>query len=718
MKLLLIVGAAVAAVGLFLLATASADTSLLARHYPLLLGLNAALALLLAALVSYQLLLLAMRYRARVFGTRLTLRLVARFALLAVVPGLIVYAVSLLFITRSIESWFDVKVDAALEGGIRLGQGAIDQMLNDLQTKGRAMASELADQPPTQQVVVLNRLREGAGVQDAVIVTGGGRLVASASMDLNQFVPELPTPQALRQARLERSVSGIDAPTGKGMAVRVLLPIDRFVIGDETRFLQLRQTVPESFARSAEAVEAAYRDYRELALSRDGLKQIYVVTLTFALLMALFVAVAIAVNQSNLLSQPMANLAQATQAVARGDFSHPAPVTSRDEIGVLTESFNLMMRQLDEARSVVESNRIALETAKAYLENILGNLSAGVLVFDRELALSVQNLGAAAILGTELGGVAGKGLEYWEGPLESFAMAVRNAFLEHPTKSWQLEFALRGTGKTLLARGAPLPETTGGGYVVVFDDVTQLIQAQRATAWAEVARRLAHEIKNPLTPIQLSAERLDMKLSPKLGGEDAETLHRATRTIVNQVMALKTMVDDFSDYAKIRAPSLEGLDLNALVSEILSLYENSHVPVARRLAPILPAVRADSAQIRQVIHNLIQNAQDALEQHTPASTGPLIELVTEDLGDRIQLRVSDKGGGFPEETLAHAFEPYVTTKPRGTGLGLAIVKKIVNEHHGSIEIVNHPREGADVIVLLPTASGAARDGTGKITNHS
>ena len=718
MRILLFIGATVAVVGLFLLATASADTSLLARQYPLLLGLNAALALLLAALVSYQLLLLARRYRARVFGTRLTLRLVARFALLAVVPGLIVYAVSVLFITRSIESWFDVKVDAALEGGIRLGQGAIDQMLNDLQNKGKAMAIELADRTPTQQVLALNRLREGAGVEDAVIVSASGRLVASASTDLTRFVPELPTAHALRQARLERSVSGVDAPSGKGMAVRVLLPIDRFVIGDETRFLQLRQAVPESFARSAEAVEAAYRDYRELALSRDGLKEIYVVTLTFALLMALFAAVAVAVNQSNLLSQPMANLAQATQAVARGDYSHPAPVTSRDEIGVLTESFNLMMSQLDDARRIVEANRVALETAKAYLENILGNLSAGVLVFDREHALSVQNLGAAAILGTEFGAVAGRRLETWEGMLEPFAMAVRNAFLENPTKPWQLEFALKGTGKTLLARGAPLPEATGGGYVVVFDDVTQLIQAQRATAWAEVARRLAHEIKNPLTPIQLSAERLDMKLSPKLGVEDAEALHRATRTIVNQVTALKTMVDDFSDYAKIRAPILQGLDLNALVSEVLSLYDDSPVPVTKVLAPLLPPVRADSAQMRQVIHNLIQNAQDALEQHSPAGTGPLIEVVTEDIGERVRLRVSDKGGGFSEETLARAFEPYVTSKRRGTGLGLAIVKKIVGEHQGSIEIVNHPQEGADIVILLPKAGSGAGAGTQKMNQHS
>src|SRR5918997_1765352 len=327
MKWVLIVGGIVAAVGLFLLATASGDTALLERQFPLLLALNAALAALLAGLVAYQLVAMARRYRARVFGARLTLRLLTRFAALAVVPGLIVYAVSVQFLTRSIESWFDVKVDAALEGGINLGQQVMEQMTLELHGKANAMALELA--------------------------------------------------------------------------LRAVVPVDR---PGEMRFLQVRQTVPPSFAQSAEAVEVAYRDYRELAISREGLKRIYIVTLTFALLMALFVAVAVAVAQSNLLAEPLANLAQATQAVARGDFSRQAPITSPDELGVLTESFNSMTRQLEDARRGVESNRAALEAAKAHLENILANLSAGVLVYDHELAVTISNRGARAIAGAELDG--------------------------------------------------------------------------------------------------------------------------------------------------------------------------------------------------------------------------------------------------------------------------------------------------------------------------
>ena len=691
MKRLLIFGSAIAAVGLFLLATASADTTLFARQYPLLLALNAALAALLAGLVAFQLVAMARRYRARVFGTRLTLRLLLRFAALAVLPGIIVYAVSVQFITRSIESWFDVKVDAALEGGINLGQQAIDQMLLELQNKARAMALDLAERPAPQVMAQLERLRAQAGVQEAVVLTAAGRLVASATEDVTKLVPDLPSPALLRQARGKRGYTSVDAAQGRSLSLRAIVPIEPRALADEVRFVQLRASVPSSFARNAEAVEAAYRDYRELAISRDGLKRIYVVTLTFALLMALFVAVAAAVTQSNRLAEPLATLAQAMQAVARGDFSRRAPVTSRDELGVLTESFNSMTRQLDDARRVVEVNRAALESSKSRLENILANLSAGVLVFDHQLELSISNHGAEAILGAERA---------------AFAQLMREHFLEHGGEPWQLDLHLKGTGKTLHARGAPLPRGTGGGYVLVFDDITQLINAQRATAWAEVARRLAHEIKNPLTPIQLSAERLQMKLGERLPREDAETLSRATSTIVSQVTALKAMVDDFRDYARLPAPVFAPLDLNRLVSEVLALYEHSPVPMLRQLAPGLPLVWADGTQIRQVIHNLVQNAQDALEHERASAAQAAIEVRTELAGDRVRLAVSDNGIGFPEALMDRIFEPYVTTKPRGTGLGLAIVKKIVDEHHGSVAIENRPSHGASVSVLLPLAKAA------------
>jgi nitrogen fixation/metabolism regulation signal transduction histidine kinase len=700
MRLLILLGAALAGVLLFLLATASGNTTVFASHYPLLLGLNAALAALLAALVAWQIHTLWRKYREKAFGSRLTVRILLLLALMAVVPGALVYTVSLQFLAKSIESWFDVKVDAALEGGINLGQSAIDRMQSELQTKARGIALELADRPAGQLVLLLSRLRDRAGVQEAVIVNAAGRVLAEASEDVSRLVPDaLPTQQALRQARTGRAYTAVDAAAGRPLAVRVVVPVPGLALADETHFLQLRQTVPEQFSRSAEAVESAYRDYRELALSRQGLKRIYIVTLTLALSMALLVAIALSVVLANRLSEPLANLAQATQAVARGDFSRQAPVTSRDELGVLIESFNSMTRQLDDARRVVEANRAALESAKARLENILANLSAGVLVFDRDLGLSITNHGAQAILGAEL---------------EAFATSMREQLRSHGALAWQLELELKGKGKTLLVHGTALPQDPAGGFVLVFDDITQLIQAQRATAWAEVARRLAHEIKNPLTPIQLSAERMEMKLAAKLAPEDAEVLARGTRTIVNQVAALKSMVDDFRDYSRLPAPVFSALDLNALVLEVLALYETSSAPISRKLAPV-PQVRADSAQIRQVLHNLVQNAQDALDNRKNSGEVPMIEVCTAIAADKVRLSVTDNGGGFPEEMMARIFEPYVTTKPRGTGLGLAIVKKIVDEHHGELTIENRLAKGVMVTILLPVADTAiaASGGTAK-----
>jgi len=700
MTLLLSVGAALAAVLLFLLATASGNSSLLEQHYTLLLGLNTGLAAFFVGLVVYQLAKLVREYRAQVFGSRLTLRLLVLFAAIAVIPGLLVYTVSVQFLTRSIESWFDVKVDAALEGGINLGQGIIDRMRTDLADKARSVGLELADSAASQQGFLLDKLREQSGAQEAVIVTGSGTVVASASGTLSMLVPDLPNPRELRQARLNRSVTFVDAPSGRPLAVRAIAPIGVLAFADEARYVQLRVNVPSAIASSAEAVEAAYRDYRELALSRQGLKRIYVVTLSLGLLIALLMALALSAVLSNRLAAPLANLAQATQAVARGDFSRRPPVTSSDELGVLTASFNSMTAQLADAQGVVQTNQVALEAAKARLESILANVSTGVLVFDAGRRLSIYNNGAAAILGEELEASVGKELDEQQPVLALIVQPMQDR--GDALGSWQREIELKSSGKTLIARGTPLPEASGGGHVLVFDDVTELIRAQRATAWGEVARRLAHEIKNPLTPIQLSVERLEMKLAGKLAAEDEETLRRATRTVVTQVSALKAMVDDFSDYARLPAPKPLPLDMNTLVREVVGMYEGTTIPITIRLAEPLPPVLADSAQIRQVLHNLLRNAQDALENRTGGSDA-LLEVRTDRRGDRVCLSVADNGGGFPEKMMARVFEPYVTSKPKGTGLGLAIVKKIVDEHRGVIEIENRPGEGAVVGITLPTA---------------
>jgi nitrogen fixation/metabolism regulation signal transduction histidine kinase len=506
-------------------------------------------------------------------------------------------------------------------------------------------------------------------------------------------LPPSPPQTVLRQVRQGAEYAAIEPVGENGLQLRVVVPLGGSAWGEESRLLQLLHPVPMGLADSAETVQAVYRDYKELSLLRSGLKRIYILTLTLALLLSLFSAIALAFILSRRLSAPLAVLAEATNAVARGDFTRRARVTSRDELGVLTKSFNSMTEQLGEARSMAERNRAQVESAKAYLENILANLSAGVLTFDENFRLQVANAGAAEILGeTPASGRALAG----SARLQLLDETIRENFAGAKDATWQQQIELPEHAQVLLIRGSTLPGISG--YVVVFDDVTQLIEAQRATAWAEVARRLAHEIKNPLTPIQLSAERLQHKLADKLEPADAQTLTRATETIVNQVAAMKAMVDEFRDYSRLPAPVLNKLDLNRLVSEVLGLYEQSHARISMQLTSGLPAVRGDATQLRQVIHNLLQNAEDALAAHA----APQIEIRTELAGDQAKLSVRDNGGGFSESVIKRVFEPYVTTKPKGTGLGLAIVKKIIDEHHGTVNIEN--KGGAAVTIALPLAA--------------
>jgi len=707
-RYLLILCVGLGAVALFLLATASANTALFAEQYPLLLSLNGAVALMLVALIVYQLLTLRRKLRAAVFGSKLTLRLVILFALMAVVPGALIYGMSVSFLARSIESWFEVRVDRALEGGINIGRGALDGMLKELTRKADAMALTLSTRPASEHLPALNGLREEAGVQEATLFSDSGRVLAFSANERVGLLPEPPGAAAVKQIRANRPYSAIEAIPDKGLYLRALVPVPVASLADEPRLLQLLQPVPAQLAEDAEAVQSGYRQYQELTLSRRGLKRLYGITLTLTLLLALLSAGALAFVLSDRLSAPLGVLVEGTRAVASGDFSQRAAVDSRDELGALTQSFNAMTLQLAEARSQAERHQAALTQAKAYLESVLANLSAGVLAFDEELNLRGANHSAGTILGIDLAPIVGAAAAAWPDSAPGLAGLGREivaAFGRAGEQEWeqQVERPLQGRTQLLLLRGTRLPGGTEGGSVVVFDDITHLAEAQRTAAWAEVARRLAHEIRNPLTPIQLSAERLKVKLAGKLAEPEAEMLDRSTQTIVNQVAALKNMVDAFSQYARTPEPSMRELDVNALTREVLTLYESSLGGSVRlNLAPGLPAVVGDAAQLRQVIHNLLQNAQDALAD----TAAPVITIATTTDGGLVQLTITDNGCGFPEQVMQRAFEPYVTTKPRGTGLGLAIVKKIVEEHGGSATIVNIAPRGARVTVQLP---GAAQD---------
>ncbi|WP_076592617.1 sensor histidine kinase [Herminiimonas arsenitoxidans] len=756
LRYLLVVGGAVVSILLFLLASASENSNLFEQNYPWLLILNAVVAAALLILVVLLLVRLFKRYKRGKFGSKLMMRLVFLFAIIGILPGVVIYTVSVQFVSRSIESWFDVRVESALESGLNLGRAALDSSLNELQTKARNMALELSDLSDAMQITQLSRMRDQNLMQEAVIVTSNGQMIASSGSQLSALLPDLPTAAMLRQARLTRAYAVIegnndfqdDIPSIKkpktntltatnaadSLHLRVVVEIPNsskaLSLQTESRYLQLLQPVPAQLATNAEALRVAYSEYQERYLARTGLRKIYIVTLTLTLLLAIFGAIAGAFLIATDLAKPLLLLAEGTKAVAEGNLSPRPIIATSDELGTLTQSFNTMTRQLFDARASVEKNRSELENAKSYLESVLANMSAGVMVLDRNFKLVTCNESVERILQHDFAQHIGKPLKEIDG-LSTFAQVITQSFSEQSAQSaagragaetlhWQhqIDVPRRMGGPemendiSLLARGSRLPGAREGSYVVVFDDISDVISAQRSIAWGEVARRLAHEIKNPLTPIQLSAERLQMKLEGKLSGPDAQVLERSTTTIVNQVSAMKRMVDDFRDYAKTPPAVLSSLDLNALIEEILHLYlaGDERDIIHASLAQDLPMIMGDPTQLRQVIHNLLQNAQDAVADRGVQDAAPRIDIITEEIHYRssdgavsnaVQLTITDNGPGFTPKILAHAFEPYITSKPRGTGLGLAMVKKIIEEHGGRIDIKNRSdMNGAKVAILL------------------
>ncbi|MDR5763853.1 MULTISPECIES: PAS domain-containing sensor histidine kinase [unclassified Caballeronia] len=776
---------------LVMLALASANTEFFDRYYGWLYAANVAVAMVFMLIVISLFIIIVSRVRQGRFGTRLLAKLAFIFALVGVVPGAIIYVVSYQFVSRSIESWFDVNVETALTSGLTLGRGMLQTSLADFKNRGRQMSDQLASADPSSLTLSLLRLRDQYGVQDAVVFerprdqynredlaannssqrVPGLRTVAQASGNYYALLPaNEPTGTMLREAQdhpygaIEGEIDGDPKSNGpKGaLRLRVLTKIPDPTTTTEfqhvDRFLQIEQPVSQELARNADAVQRAYREYQEKRLGRTGLRKMYIGTLTLALFLATFIAMMLALALGNQLARPLFLLAQGTKEVAEGDYTPKREINSRDELGFLTQSFNAMTRQLSEARAAVENNRIALEHSKAYLESILANLTAGVFVFDRQFRLSTANRGAERIFRQPFAALLNQPLDQIE-VLAEFGAMVKKAFAErdaaavgsdHPVGDrghWQQQVAVTVPGEsdplTLLVRGTQLLSVTESdtddaettGYVVVFDDISDVISAQRSVAWGEVARRLAHEIKNPLTPIQLSAERLQMKLADKLAPPDADVLKRASTTIVNQVQAMKQMVDDFREYARTPPAVLGNLQLNDLVAEVLTLYgiEDGKTPIKVDLAK-LPVIRGDATQIRQVIHNLLQNAQDAVAE--VAEPRVLLETRTVEYGEpdasgharvAVRLTVSDNGSGFPARILSRAFEPYVTTKAKGTGLGLATVKKIVDEHGARIDIRNRSKsadviEGAQISILFlqladDTAAPGATPGSGAPANH-
>jgi len=705
----LIIGASIAGLlSLALLLAATRNTEALAAGLPWLVGLNAGLLLLVVALVAAQLRDLSQRRRSGAFGSRLMTRLVLLFSLMAVLPGALVYGVSVYFLRSSFDSWFDVRIERAIDGGLILGRGAIDKLLDDLHRRGATLALDLAESAPAEHFDRLSAVIDRTAVREAILYDArGGVLMMVGGRFQQQVAPTLSLAPLLASLRAQRQYSAVQTDDGGALVLRSLYWVTPARPGQEPRILELQQPVPAEIAAEAEKVETGWAEYQSLTLARGSLKRLFLLSLTLALGLAGMIAVAIGIYLADRLSTPLAQLGLGTAAVAGGDLTVQLRAHGRDELGRLAGSFNRMTQQLREARASLIDQQATLSATNAYLQALLENLSSGVLVFGRDGALRSSNALAAERLG--LPGATTTDLDTALHDRDAVGVAALGAALREQlgvaVGHWTLEHRLIGRQgeRVLLLRGSPLEDVAEGGHVVVFDDITDVVQAQRDIAWAEVARRLAHEIKNPLMPIRLSAERLEHKLAARLLPEDAQVLQRATTTIVNQVDAMKAMVRDFADFARPAAPQApEPVDLAALTEEVLDLYGELEPILQRRIEHDLPALQGHATQLRQVLHNVLTNAKDALE----GQAEPHLELDLRRAESGVELCLTDNGAGFPETLITRAFEPYTTTKEKGTGLGLAIVRKLVEAHGGRVSIGNVEPHGARVRIFLPAGAVA------------
>lgn len=760
----------IALVLMFLLAQATGNREVYERNFERLLIINLVVAVILFAVIAWMAWRVLSRFRRGKFGSRLLLKLAATFVLVASVPGALIYLVSYQFVTRSIESWFDVRVETALDAGLNLGRNLLDQYARDTAAKTEAAAQQLGGVPSFSMPQELEQLRVQQHADHMVLWSQEGERIAGASQ--SQFTqPQLaPSPEVMAQLTsmpVVTAVEGLDeasdagsASTSKkapaaGQAVTqqarivayTLVRPSQFSLHNQAWVLQVVQGIPSELMTNALMVQEANREYQERALARTGMQRMFIGTLTLTLILAIFGAVLLAAMLATQLARPLLLLAEGVRQVAAGDLRPKSIYKGNDELGGLTQSFAAMTQQLADARLALTNSVAELDASRSELQTILDNLSTGVMLLTADGTVLSANPASSRILGVPASGLLGQQLEQIP-ELQSVGHTVQQQFaglLEHeqqegggvaptvepdgdaaaPEERWAskttadywqhtLELnpasheGLQHDATTLVLRGALLPDAAIRNVrLLVFEDISAVVSAQRTQAWGEVARRLAHEIKNPLTPIQLSAERLEMKLMDALQPREQAVLAKSVRTIVDQVDAMKRLVNEFRDYARLPTAQLERTDLNALIADILHLYgaENTPVPIQAQLDPECRLVMADAQQLRQVIHNLLQNAQDAQEQAGVTGQPVMIQTQWRPATQRVRLSVLDHGPGFPDNILQRAFEPYVTTKTKGTGLGLAVVKKIADEHSARLAISNRMQDGAvagaQVTLLFP-----------------
>ena len=699
---------------MLLLGRATQGADEFSKLYNWLFLVNAVGVVTLLVLIVANLVKLVRDYRGHVPGSRLKARMVGTFVVLAVLPLLLVYYFSVQFLNRGIESWFSVDVEKGLTDALNLSRATLEIQMREYLDRSVEMADEVGDLDGSALATRVAALRRDSGALELTIVGRANRIVASMSDRDDLEVRALPTEEILLQLREGVPFVGLDPISEGGYQVRtaVLLPAAS-PFGEQQTLLAIFP-VSERISSLADAVQQAYGDYGELSYLRRLLQYSLTLTLTLVLLLSLLMAVWGAFFFARRLVAPIQNLIAGTQAVAKGDLDTQLPLPGRDDMGFLVHSFNEMTRRLSEARELASSSQNTVESERAYLEIILGRLSTGVVSLESDWQIRTVNQAAGAILGVDLENCIGENmLEIADGkPLLEQFVAVGRRHVDAGDAEWREQIVLRGEvgRRVLMCACSALPAEDGqpAGYVVVFDDVTALVQAQRDAAWGEVARRLAHEIRNPLTPIQLSAERMRRRFLDQMNEQDAQMMERATRTIIQQVEAMKEMVKAFSEYA--RAPNMEmsKIDLNGLVSEVADLYRGRDVAtvILLELDERVGLIEVDPGRLRQILHNLVGNAIEALDHRADGRV--VIRTETEMLGENPMVRITvlDNGPGFASDALEQVFDPYVTSKPKGTGLGLAIVKKLVEEHGGRVEAANRESGGARLTLVLPADDGA------------
>jgi len=713
-----------AAIGLgafLLLAKSVQNSSTFNRLQPAILMVDIGGVIALSVLLARKLWRLVHDYRAHVPGSRLTARTVAIFGALVIAPLLIVYLSSLEFINVGIDSWFKVEVKQGLNNAVRLSRAALDLRTREFSERTVALAQALTRASTGEVQGLLDAERRTSQALEVVLFSSHARVIASSLESPLESLPSQPAEDLVRQVEQHLPYVSLEPQTGGRYLIRTAAAVGGPGSRDQ-RFVVATYRVPAQLAAMTEAVQNSYSQYGDLAAQREPLKYSFRLTLTLVLLLSMLAAIYGAIYSAQRLVRPVQDLIEGTRAVGKGDFGTRLPLPSRDEMGFLVHSFNDMTKKLRRARAEATQSQQAVERERERLAIILARLSTGVLAIDRNMTVRTANAAAGAILGTDLSAAAGRALPELAASNERLgqfvaAIAVRFAAGREEWRE-QLDLDSAAGRRTLMCACTPLPgEDADMGFVIVFDDITTLLQAQRDAAWGEVARRLAHEIKNPLTPIQLSAERLRRRLLSGMSERDADILERGTRTIVQQVETMQQMVNAFSEYARAPEMHITRFNLNQLVSEVADLYR-SQAPGTRirlDLDEHIELIEADRGRVRQILNNLVTNALEALE----GVGSPLLEIATglesSADGDYAAVTVCDNGPGFQRELLGRMFDPYVTSKPKGTGLGLAIVKKIIEEHGGRIDADNRPEGGARVRVVLPvqdstrSATGGARE---------